>query len=193
MKKNREQTEQKIYEAFLLLLKQKGPKGVGINAIAKKADVSKQLIYRYFGGLKGLLLKYAQTGDFFEPLFILEQKERSSVADLKQFVKEGTKELRENKAAQEILRWQLLENNPETKELFKYTNAALAKIFAINNNDTTLNQALQLMIGGYTYFTLLSKFNKTFIATDLTKAETWEKFDKTLEKTIELFNKNDNR
>jgi AcrR family transcriptional regulator len=193
MKKNREITEKNIYEAFLFLLKENGPKGVGINAIAKKAGVSKELIYRYFGGIKGLLLKYAQTGDFFKPILILDDKEHSSVEDLKQFAREGTKELRENKLAQEILRWQLLENNKETKDLFKYTNAHIAKIFAINDQDTSLNHAFQLMIGGYMYFTLLSKFNKTFITTDLTKDETWEKFDKALEKTIELFNKSEQK
>lgn len=188
MKKDRPATEKKIYSAFLSILKEKGPQGVGINAIAKEAGVSKELIYRYFGGLKGLLLQYAQKGDFFKSLLVLDDKEKSSVEDLKQFAKEGTKELRENKLSQEILRWQLLENNKETKDLFKYTNSQIGKIFAISDKDTSLNHAFQLMIGGYVYFTLLSKFNKTFINTDLTKEETWEKFDKALEKTIDLFN-----
>ena len=87
------------------------------------------------------------------------------------------------------MRWQLLENNKETKDLFKYTNSQIGKIFAISDKDTSLNHAFQLMIGGYVYFTLLSKFNKTFINTDLTKEETWANFDKALEKTIDLFNK----
>jgi len=45
------------------------------------------------------------------------------------------------------------------------------------------------MLGGYVYFTLLSKFNKTFIATDLTSEKTWENFDEAIAKTIELFSK----
>ncbi len=189
MKKNRAATEEKIYEAFLSLLKEKGPQGVGINAIAKEAGVSKELIYRYYGGLKGLLLHFAQKGDFFKSLLFINQKSSSSVSDLQHFAKEGTKELRENKLTQEILRWQLLENNEDTKDLFKFTNSQIGKIFAINDKDTSLNHAFQLMIGGYVYFTLLSKFNKNFITTDLTKDETWDNFDNALEKTIELFNK----
>tara|TARA_R110000868_G_scaffold4211_1_gene26376 strand:+ start:22984 stop:23562 length:579 start_codon:yes stop_codon:yes gene_type:complete len=188
MKKDRAATEEKIYNAFLAILKEKGPQGVGINAIAKEAGVSKELIYRYFGGLKGLLLQYAQKGDFFKSLLVLNDKEQSSVEDLKKFTREGTKELRENKLTQEILRWQLLENNSETKELFKYTNSQISKIFAINEKDTSLNHALQLMIGGYVYFILLSKFHKKFINTDLSSEETWSNFDEALEKTIELFN-----
>ena len=189
MKKNRAATEEKIYNAFLAILKEKGPQGVGINAIAKEAGVSKELIYRYFGGLKGLLLKYAQKGDFFKSLLVLDNKKQSSVEDLKKFTKEGTKELRENKLTQEILRWQLLENNSDTKELFKFTNSQISEIFKIGDKDTSLNHALQLMIGGYVYFILLSKFHKKFINTDLSKDETWDNFDKALEKTIELFNK----
>lgn len=188
MKRNRLATEERIYNAFLALLKEKGPQGIGINAIAKKASVSKELIYRYFGGLKGLLLKYAQKGDFLNSLFLIDTNQKSSVANLKRFAKESTKELRENKLTQEILRWQLLENNEDTKDLFKFTNSQIAKIFAISETDTALNHAFQLMIGGYVYFTLLSKFNKTFITTDLTIDETWENFNRALEKTIELFN-----
>lgn len=44
MKKDRPATEKKIYDAFLSILKVKGPQGVGINAIAKEAGVSKELI-----------------------------------------------------------------------------------------------------------------------------------------------------
>jgi len=57
MKKGRPATEKKIYDTFLSILKDKGPQGIGINAITKEAGVSKELVYRYFGGLKGLLLK----------------------------------------------------------------------------------------------------------------------------------------
>jgi len=186
MKKNRAATEEKIYNAFLSVLKEKGPQGAGINAIAKEAGVSKGLIYRYFDGIKGLLLRYAKSGDFFKSLLTIDDT-KSGVENLKNFTKEGTKELRENLLAQEILRWQLIENNENTKDLFKYTNRRMGKAFAIDNRESSLNDAMQLMIGGYVYFALLSKFNKTFVTTDLTSDQTWDKFDKAIEKTIELF------
>lgn len=188
MKKNRAETEKKIYHAFLEVLREKGPQGIGINAIAKQAGVSKELIYRYFGGIKGLLLLFAKKGDFFKSLLAIDQK-KDPIENLKTFTKEGTKELRENILAQEILRWQVLENNENTKELFKYFNNQIGKTFTLNEKDSSLNDAFQLMIGGYIYFTLLSKFNKTFISTDLSSEETWNNFDDAIEKTIELFSK----
>lgn len=189
MKKDRAATEDRIYESFLSLLEEQGPQGVGINAIAKKAGVSKELIYRYYGGLQGLLLHLAKKGDFFKSMLSLHDKELESIEELKDFVKVGTKELRENKLTQEILRWQLLENNEATRELFKYSNKEMGKMFAISDKDSSLNHAFQLMIGGYVYFTLLSKFNKKFITTDLSSQESWDNFDKAIEKTIDLFNK----
>jgi len=188
MKKDRAATEEKIYKAFLDILKEKGPQGVGINAIAKEAGVSKSLIYRYFGGMKGLLLRFAEKGDFFKSLSVIDEK-KDNLENLKDFIKEGTKELRKNTLTQEILRWQLIENNEDTKSLFKYFNAQVGKTFTTNTEDESLNAAFQLMLGGYVYFTLLSKFNKTFIATDLTSEKTWENFDDAIAKTIELFSK----
>ena len=189
MKKDRAATEEKIYENFLSLLEEKGPQAVGINAIAKKAGVSKELIYRYFGGLQGLLLQLAKKGDFFKSMLALQDRDLETVEDLKEFAKAGTKELRENKLTQEILRWQLLENNEATHNLFKYSNKEIGKMFAISDKDSSLNHAFQLMIGGYIYFTLLSKFNKNFVTTDLTSPESWDNFDKAIGKTIDLFNK----
>lgn len=188
MKKDRAATEEKIYIAFLNILKVKGPQSVGINAIAKEAGVSKSLIYRYFGGMKGLLLTFAQKGDFFKSLLDIDEK-KDSFENLKGFITEGTKELRENVLTQEILRWQLIENNEDTKSLFKYFNAQIGKTFTINEKDESLNSAFQLMIGGYVYLTLLSKFNKTFINTDLTSETTWKKYDDAILKTMEMFSK----
>ena len=65
----------------------------------------------------------------------------------------------------------------------------MGKTFTINEKDESLNAAFQLMLGGYIYFTLLSKFNKTFISTDLTSEATWESYDEAIAKTIELFSK----
>ena len=186
MKKNRAATEDKIYQAFLEILKEKGPQGIGINSVAKQAGVSKGLIYRYFGGMKGLLLEYAKSGDFFKSLFTIKDGE-NPIENLKNFTKEGTKELRENIFAQEILRWQLMENNENTKDLFKYTNSQISKVFSMDGKDHALNNSFQLMIGGYIYFILLSKFNKTFLSTDLTSTKTWDNFDQAILKTIQLY------
>ncbi|MFV2032269.1 MAG: TetR/AcrR family transcriptional regulator [Gammaproteobacteria bacterium] len=60
MVKSRLQTEQKILHALELLLLEQGFMAVGINSLARQAGCDKVLIYRYFDGLDGLLLAFAE-------------------------------------------------------------------------------------------------------------------------------------
>jgi AcrR family transcriptional regulator len=53
--RDRSATTQRILDAAQTILTDLGPSGFGVNAVARAAEVDKQLIYRYFGGLDGLL------------------------------------------------------------------------------------------------------------------------------------------
>lgn len=53
--RDRPATERRILDAAQAILTDQGPSGLGVNALARAAGVDKQLIYRYYGGLDGLL------------------------------------------------------------------------------------------------------------------------------------------
>ncbi len=53
--RDRAATERAILDAAQTILTQQGASGFGVNAVARAARVDKQLIYRYYGGLDGLL------------------------------------------------------------------------------------------------------------------------------------------
>lgn len=53
--RNREATRAALLEAARLTLAEQGFQAFGVNAVARQAGCDKQLIYRYFGGLDGLL------------------------------------------------------------------------------------------------------------------------------------------
>lgn len=53
--RDRAQTEKAILKAAKTLLAEEGFQGFGINAVARQAGCDKQLIYRYYGGLDGLV------------------------------------------------------------------------------------------------------------------------------------------
>ncbi len=53
--RDREQTEQRILNAAVEIIRENGFRGLGINAVAERAGVSKVLIYRYFQGMGGVL------------------------------------------------------------------------------------------------------------------------------------------
>lgn len=63
--KNKEQTMQRLVDAVGAIIKKKGYKGLGLNAIAKEADVSKILIHRYFGGVDQLVEAYVLKNDYW--------------------------------------------------------------------------------------------------------------------------------
>ncbi|MUM78904.1 TetR family transcriptional regulator [Pseudodesulfovibrio sp. F-1] len=63
--RNREITQQKLIGAVGKVLAESGFRHLGINQVAREAGVDKKLIYRYFGGLPGLLAAYGDTAHFW--------------------------------------------------------------------------------------------------------------------------------
>lgn len=61
----RQATEAKLIAAVGTLLREQGAERLGVNAVAAEAGVDKVLIYRYFGGLDGLLAAYGESADFW--------------------------------------------------------------------------------------------------------------------------------
>lgn len=53
--RNRDETRAAILAAAQALLAEEGFSGFGINALARRSGFDKQLVYRYFGGLDGLV------------------------------------------------------------------------------------------------------------------------------------------
>lgn len=58
--RDKESTKKQLIDAGIELLERKGFQALGINAVAQRAQVSKVLIYRYFGGMQGLIRAIAE-------------------------------------------------------------------------------------------------------------------------------------
>ena len=65
MKRNKEETKDRIIDAAGRLLAEGGFRKLGVNAVAREAGVDKVLIYRYFGGMPELLRAFGVSGDFW--------------------------------------------------------------------------------------------------------------------------------
>ena len=63
--KNKTETMQRLIDAVGRIIKNKGYKGLGLNAIAKEAEVSKILIHRYFGSVDQLVEAYVLKNDYW--------------------------------------------------------------------------------------------------------------------------------
>jgi len=59
MSERRQATERRILAAAAGLLARNGVAGLGVNVLAREAGIGKPLIYRYFGGLQGVIAALA--------------------------------------------------------------------------------------------------------------------------------------
>lgn len=125
MQKSRINTEQKILKALDSLLLNQGFPAVGINAIAREAGCDKVLIYRYFDGLEGLLERFAEINDLWWTLdeIIHENMDEISQMSLTEFLdlllKRHIKAVQQRPLTQEIMAWEMSDNNPLTQALNK--------------------------------------------------------------------------
>lgn len=108
VKRNRPQTEQRIIDAAIGLIADAGFTDFGVNHIAARAGIDKVLIYRYFGGVEGLLEHIGQHHEFFpEPHKVIE----GTLAD---FIEAYRLAMTADRLASALLDWERLTENPLT-------------------------------------------------------------------------------
>ena len=122
MNRDRCETERRIVRAAGKLLAEEGFQGLGVNALARRAGVDKVLIYRYFGGLPGVIRRYARD-DFWpttEDLFGRPREEVAAMDDSQIAISLLLGHLRELTArpiTQDIMRRELMEKDELTDAL----------------------------------------------------------------------------
>lgn len=115
--KNRQATELILIKAVDDIIEESGFEGLGINAIAAKAKVSKMLIYRYFNSLDGLIAAYIQQNDYWIN-FNEELPDKEHLSEfIKQIFKRQIVRLRESYTLKRLYRWELSTDNKFVKEL----------------------------------------------------------------------------
>jgi AcrR family transcriptional regulator len=128
--RNRASTARKILEAAKSLLAEHGFQSFGINAVARRAGCDKQLIYRYYGGLDGLVEAIgADLGNWVKDripddtggMFMLtygDLMERLSLMFLQA--------LRADPLMRRIVAWEVSEETEQVKKLSEARSKALA-------------------------------------------------------------------
>ncbi|WP_029618632.1 TetR/AcrR family transcriptional regulator [Pseudorhizobium marinum] len=129
--KNRVQTEAAIFQAARSLLAEEGFQGFGINAVARRTGCDKQLIYRYYGGLDGLLDAIgADLGDWVKEripedsggMFLLtygDLMERLALLYMEA--------LRHDPLVCKIIAWEVSKDTPQVRRLAEARSRSLAK------------------------------------------------------------------
>ncbi len=118
-------TEQRLVSAVGELLRESGVAALGVNAVAERAGVEKVLVYRYYGGLDGLMEAYADVSDFWPTLEELVGKKGEVLRDPDK-ARAGTRvlanyaaALRKRPVTLDLLAWECAHRNALTVALEK--------------------------------------------------------------------------
>ncbi|UFH57334.1 TetR/AcrR family transcriptional regulator [Spirosoma sp. KNUC1025] len=191
IRRNRAKTTQRIVEALEDVIAERGLEGVGVNRVAEKANVSKVLIYRYFGGMEGLLEYYVKMGKLF-PVFtptLLDQIRPLHESDVARIwyrqVIQTYRYFRTFKTAREILKASVIENDSIAETTAKAQDDEMTRLVSqlsfVKGADTQAISAV--ILGAMTYLTIMAQNDRTMINIDLRSEKGWERIENAI-KTI---------
>ncbi len=136
--RDRARTEAAIVAAARDVLAEAGFQGFGINAVARRAGCDKQLIYRYFGGLEGLVdaIGVEIAGWLEGSLAGAAEPPPAAYADLAERLILGFLDaFRANVLVQRIAAWEIADPSPLVGRLTQARSAALGRWMARTRGD----------------------------------------------------------
>jgi AcrR family transcriptional regulator len=191
-RKSRVKTELGILRALEELLTRRGFEGLGVNAVAQAAGVSKELIYRYFGGLEGLILAWVEERDYWSIRRIdSAQQELGAGADAKTMMRHSLKtflrDLRSKPQIQEIRRWEVHSRSPLARRIARRREEAGRRLISRMPKDASHDVAAiyGVLQAGLCYLVLRSTVLKSYGGVSLRSAGGWKRFERAVDKILD--------
>ena len=186
--KNRQTTEMNLIKA----VEENGFEGLGINAVAAKAGVSKMLIYRYFNSLDGLIAAYIQQHDYW----INFDEQLPDEEHIGEFIKEIFKRqiamLRQSYTLRRLYRWELTSNNIFIKELREKREAkgvwlvdAVSKLSKHPQKETAAMASI--LTAAISYLSLLEENCPVFNGINIQTEDGWKELEEGINILIDIW------
>ena len=190
--KNRQTTEMNLIKAVDELIEENGFEGLGINAVAAKAGVSKMLIYRYFNSLDGLIAAYIQQHDYW----INFDEQLPDEEHIGEFIKEIFKRqiamLRQSYTLRRLYRWELTSNNIFIKELREKREAkgvwlvdAVSKLSKHRQKETAAMASI--LTAAISYLSLLEENCPVFNGINIQTEDGWKELEEGINILIDIW------
>lgn len=191
-RKSRVKTERAIVAALERLLTKHGFEGLGVNAVAQAAGVSKELIYRYFGGLEGLILAWVEERDYWSMRGIdAELRQLGHSADAKSMMRKSLKaflrDLRSKPQIQEIRRWEIHSRSPLARRIADRREEAGRRFISKVPKDSAHDAAAiyAVLQAGLCYLVLRSTVLKSYSGVSLRSASGWRRFEAAIDALLD--------
>lgn len=193
--------EKRLLIAVSQIIENEGFIKIGVNKVAKQAKCDKVLLYRYYGGLDGLLATWAKENDFYTLAYrtyserVAKSESPEDIIKLTQYVLlEQLNFLRTNKLMQELLAWELSGNSSfrsiqdeRERNGFKLQEE-LEKKLGIESKDARM--FITILIASINYIVLATRQYRLFNGIDFSNQEAWELFKQAIEKYIRVLFEN---
>ncbi len=180
-------TSRRLVSAVGSLLAREGFKGIGVNAVAREAGVDKKLIYRYFGGLPGLIAAFGKEGDFWPSALELAggDMKRFSELSLEErlsvFSRSFIQGLRNRPLTLNIMAWEIVEANELTRELEVVREQSIMEFFRMfffsEEKGRELQTTIVLVGAAVSYLMIRSDHIDLYGGLGLATDEDWKKIE----------------
>ncbi len=195
---DKEKTRQKLIKAVGSILIKEGFQNIKINRVEAVSGVSKKLIYRYFGGLEGLIKEYLEQRDFWniqikqtEGRFYntatpLEKQEICAILE------EQFHFFHKSPEMQKIILWGISEKNKTLKKIANNREKFGEPVFkkadlTFKDSDIDFRAVSGTIVAAIYYMILHGKMLGTTVCEiDITKTEGRERYLNTFKKIIDL-------
>ena len=188
MRRNKEETKDRIIDAVGRLLADGGFQKLGINAVARQAGVDKVLIYRYFGGMPELLRAFGVSGDFWPTFEELTGGDAEGLrgrpaGQATATVMHGfARALRSRPLTGEILAWETVERNQLIEVLEEVREDAALRLLeelapAPGETDADLAAVTALLGAAIMYLVVRSRHVEVFNGVDIGSEDGWRRLE----------------
>lgn len=190
--KSREQTESKILEAVASIVESDGFEKLGINTIALKANVSKMLIYRYFGGLEELVARFIMQKDYWANTDTLILNPHSVGDSIKSMFRNQIEQLRNDVTLRRLCRWELSCHNASIDRLRDKREENGCNLIKVVSRLTRCSNSevasfASILSASISYLTLIEDQCPTYNGIALQTDKGWEQIAQGVDMIVDLW------
>lgn len=190
--KSREQTESRILEAVASIVESDGFEKLGINTIALKANVSKMLIYRYFGGLEELVARFIMQKDYWANTDTLILNPHSVGDSIKSMFRNQIEQLRNDVTLRRLCRWELSCHNASIDRLRdkrEENGCNLIKVVSrlTGCSNSEVASLASILSASISYLTLIEDQCPTYNGIALQTDKGWEQIAQGVDMIVDLW------
>jgi AcrR family transcriptional regulator len=191
----REATEAEIINAFGRVVKRNGLRYVGVNEVIKEAGIGKALLYRYFGGLPGLVKAWGEKNqiwpDSSDLIGLSDGLEEVSAAEqIKRMVLHHANTLRADPVRVEILADEFMSPTPISdalSDIRQQLGQEHHQIFSKNADlqDPDNHMLMVVIMAAASYLAMRAVKSPRYMGGDIGSDEGWDNLMQQFERIVD--------